>query len=93
MPDQSFKRRVAKFVARNAVWTGTTALAHTAVDQFVDAEEGSVEETGIDLACLTIGFAAMIKLEPLTDRMVDRVADWRQDRQLKKVIKENPETE
>lgn len=91
MPNQTFKRRVAKFVARNAVWTGTTALVQSAADQILDIEDDTVEETAVELGALTIGFAVMIKCEKYTDQMVDRVADWRIARKAAKA--EHPESE
>lgn len=84
MPDQTFKRRVAKFAARHAVWAGTASLIEAATHQIVDVEDDSIENTGIEIGATVVGFAVMVKCEKYTDRMVDGVADWRIARKAKK---------
>lgn len=77
MHPKTFKRTVAKFAMRHIVWSVSTSLVESTAHQFLDVEEDSAEEAGIHLGALVTGFAVSRKLEPLTDEMVDRVANWR----------------
>lgn len=84
MPNQTIKRRAAKFFARHAVWTGTTFISNVVVQSVVDVEEDSIQEDVIYLSTWTLGFMTMLKCEKYTDQMVDRVADWRIARKAEK---------
>lgn len=66
-------RNVAKFVAHNGVKFYVASLAHTAITDHTRFED---DDFIVDAASSVIGWGVADKTEPLTDKIVDKAADW-----------------
>jgi hypothetical protein len=75
MPTQSFKRVVAKYLARSVTWSVVAHATSAAAHAVLDVEDDTLESEAIDFGSLAVGFAVSGKLQPYTDRAVDAVAD------------------
>lgn len=76
METQTFKRRVAKTLTRYTVSSAITAVLVYAANEVVEPEDDSVVKDSIVIGAMTTGFVVSHALQPRTDAMVDRVADW-----------------
>lgn len=86
MPNQTFKRFVAKTAAQVAVSSAVSHATIATANQIVSPEDDSLENEVIDLSGSVFGFVVSWKLRPLTDAMVDRVADWHVARKAEKAL-------
>jgi hypothetical protein len=81
------KRNIAKFVKDQIVWTAATAATSTAIHTVVE-EPTENQEIGIEIGSLAVGYMAMLKLQSVTDRPIDAVANWRENRKVAKTAAE-----
>lgn len=86
MPNETFKRFVAKTAAQVAVSSAVSHATIATANTIIPTEEDSVSNDAIDLGGSVFGFVVSWKLRPLTDGMVDRVADWHVARKAAKAV-------
>lgn len=77
MENQTFKRRVAKTLTRYSVSSLIAVAVSYTASSIIEPDEDDVSNDLIGIGAWTTGFVVSHKLQPKTDAMVDRVADWR----------------
>lgn len=84
-------RNVAKFVVHHGIKFGVAGLAQTAITDHTRFEE---DDFIVAASSTVIGWGVADKTKPLTDKIVDKAADWLNDRKPKKTEQtETPESE
>jgi hypothetical protein len=74
MTDTPFTtRNVAKFVAKAIVAAKAKQTAETAITEYTELEK---DDTIVDISGSVIGWYVSEKLSPVTDKMVDKTADF-----------------
>ena len=81
-------RNVAKFVVQAAISQKTAQLAETVITDHTQLEE---DNTVVGISCHVIGWYASHKLQPYTDKMIDKIADKLVARKEKKNQKDTAE--
>jgi hypothetical protein len=89
MTDTPFTtRNVAKFVAKAIVAAKAKQTAETAITEYTELEK---DDTIVDISGSVIGWYVSEKLSPVTDKMVDKTADFiAAKREARKAKKDNP---
>jgi hypothetical protein len=83
-------RNVAKYVVKATVYLKTTQLAEDAITDYTRFEEDDIV-TSIGSKC--IGWYVSDKLKPVTDKMVDKTADFIVAKRENRKAKKNKTTE
>jgi len=79
MPDFT-ARNVAKFIAKAIVLSKTSDLAEDVITDYTRFEE---DDLVVDIGSKCIGWYVSNKLQPVTDMMVDKSADFITDQRTK----------
>ena len=79
------KRNIAKFVKDQIIVSVAASATCAAINTCVD-EPTETQEIGIEAASLTVGYLAMLKLRSLTDRPIDAIANWRDNREVAETL-------
>lgn len=83
-------RNAAKFVVKAVVASKTKQVAEDVIVDYTQFEE---DDTVVTISGTLIGWYVSDKLQPVTDKMVDKTADFiarkREERAAKKAAKEN----
>jgi hypothetical protein len=77
-------RNVAKYVAKAAVHGKVAQLTKDAITDYTKFEE---DDTVVDISSHVAGWYVSEKLKPITDRMVDKTADFIADKRAKRAAK------
>lgn len=76
------KRTIAKFAAFTTVSVATTKATDTAIESFTEIDTDSAP---VSIGTSVLGFVVALKLEPVTDTLVDNIADrWQARKDRKK---------
>lgn len=81
-------RNVAKFVAKTIVHGQVAAVAE---DTIIDHTRFEEDDMLVNISSHVVGWYVADKLSPLTDRMVDKAADWIVARKERKAQKDTAE--
>lgn len=84
------KRNVVKFAKDMIVLSVVTNVTNVALTAILDEQDPGDETTvtSHDTAALCTGVAVTLLTDSYTDRMIDRVADWRINRKAAKAVAE-----
>lgn len=88
--DDFTPRNIAKYVVSGAIAIKTTKLTANAITDYTRFEK---DDMIVDISSGLVGWGVSAKLKPVTDRVVDRSADWIAVRRAKKSTSETPESE
>jgi hypothetical protein len=80
-------RNVAKYVVQAAVHGKVAQLTEDAIVDYTRFEE---DDKIVDISSHVVGWCVSAKLKPLTDKMVDKTADFIADKRAKRAAKKNP---
>jgi hypothetical protein len=73
MPPQFNTRNVVKFVAKSIVYYKTTKLTATTIEEHTQFEK---DDMIVGLGSSVVGWFVSDKLSPVTDKIVDKTADF-----------------
>jgi len=81
----SAKRNIVKAAKDYVIWSASASAAAAAMETVID-EPSENQELAIGLSSAGIGFVVAHSVKARTDKMIDTVADWRQNRKVAKTV-------